>query len=355
MAALDGGIMANPCLVWESDDYWILLGRSVSCSGFRPRAPLPCGWRSTRAVHGNVLACALTLTDSDRINPGCEMQMNSKQVLTAALCLVLLGGCGGGAGEPTPPPAAAVTTPAFESYSRNDNGFSRIRRDNSTPADAAIIAQFEDSDPASPAGYRNLIALSDAQYDGKVTIEVLAQVDGSGGKETVVRVLRLTADHTPFRNEQNGQLVSATGTYYLRGQNFVWATIDGQPVRSGSDSNGLVDLVLNFDTQTANINLRTGVSGTSDIRTEVVGTQLPFNIRSGAYGGDITVQVWDPNSSVIFAIDGSLRGNIGGTPAYANDLHGMTTSGVYTAAGTVEGTAVQVDGVFVGTDPNALP
>lgn len=289
------------------------------------------------------------------------MQINADWAVTSSLCLALLGGCGGGGGGavapvvPTLPDGAVVTTPAFESYSRDDTGFSRVRRDNSTPADAAIIAQFEDANPADPAGYRNLIALSDARYAGLVSIEVLAQVDGAGGTETVRRVLRLTADHTPFRNEQNGELVSATGTYYLRGQNFVWAEIGGQPVRSGSDSNGLVDLVLNFDTQTANINLRTGVTGTSDIRTEVTGNQLPFNIRSGAYGGDITVQVWDPDSSTIFAIDGSLRGNIGGTPAYSNNLHGMTTSGVYTAAGTVGGTAVNVDGVFVGTDPNALP
>ena len=281
--------------------------------------------------------------------------MNAKRALTAALFLALLGGCGGGSGGTPRPDGAVVTTPAFESYARDDNGFNRVRRDSSTPADAAIIAQFEDSNPADPAGYRNLIALSDAEYNGRVTIEVLAQVDGTGGKETVLRVLRLTADQTPFRNEQNGQLVSASGTYFLRGQNFVWATIDGQPIRSGSDRNGLVDLVLNFDTQTANINLRTGVTGSSDIRTEVVGTQLPFNIRSGAYGGDITVQVWDPDSSVIFAIDGSLRGNVGGTPAFANNLHGMTTSGVYTAAGTVGGTAISVDGVFAGTDPNALP
>lgn len=276
--------------------------------------------------------------------------------ITGALCLLLLIGCSSGSSPSTPlPPGAVVTTPAFENYARDDNGFERVRRDYSTSADARVIAQFEDSNPSDPAGYRNLIALSDQIYVGKMTIEVIAQVETTAGKETVKRVLRLTADQIPFENEKNGRLVSATGTYYLRGQNFVWVDIGITGIRSGSDSSGLVDLVLNFDTQTANINLRTGVSATSDIRTEVVGADMPFNIRSGAYGGDITVQVWDPTSSTIYAIDGSLRGNIGGTPAFADGTHGMTTSGLYTATGESGGTSVVIDGVFFGTDPNALP
>ena len=277
------------------------------------------------------------------------------RTVMATLGLAVLSGCGGGSGSGPLPEGVDVSTPEFESYTRNDTGFKRVRRDNSTPADAVVIAQFEDADPADPAGYRNLIAMSDQAYAGSISIEVLAQVAGSGGTETVTRVLRLTADQSPFENEQNGSLVSATGTYYLRGQNFVWAAIDGAPLRSGSDSSGLVDLVLNFDTQTANINLRTGVSGTSQIRTEVAATGLPFNIRSGAYGGGITVQVWDPDSSTIFAIDGSLRGNVGGTPAFVNSSHGMATSGVYTGTGVVGGTTIDVGGVFFGTDPNALP
>jgi hypothetical protein len=284
-----------------------------------------------------------------------DVNMFVTRIVMRAICLMPLLGCGGGGGGAPLAPGADVTTPAFESYSRNDNGFKRVRRDYSTSADAAVIAQFEDSNPSDPAGYRNLIALADKAYVGKMSIEVLAQVETSAGKETVKRVLRLTADQIPFENEKNGKLVSATGTYYLRGQNFVWTKIGTKDIRSGSDSNGLVDLVLNFDTQTANINLRTGVTGSSDIRTEVAAKDLPFNIRSGAYGGGITLQVWDPDSSTIYAIDGSLRGNIGGTPAYANSQHGMTTSGVYTAQGVVGGTAVTADGVFFGTDPNALP
>lgn len=282
--------------------------------------------------------------------------MRAASTIAGMFGIILLAACGGGGGSGVAPlpDGREVVTPAFQNYSRDDNGFNRVRLDRSTPADAAVIAQFEDKNPADPAGYRNLIALSDKNYAGKVAIEVLAQVDGSSGTEKVTRLLRLTADQTPFENEKNGKLVAATGTYYLRGQNFVWAAIDGKPIRSGSDSSGLVDLVLNFDTQTANINLRTGVSGASEIRTEIAAKDLPFNIRSGAYGGAITVQVWDPDSSTIFAIDGSLRGNIGGTPTYTDGKHGLTTSGVYTA-GTAGVTPVIIDGVFVGADPNALP
>jgi hypothetical protein len=271
-------------------------------------------------------------------------------------CLALLCGCGGGGTTVTTlPDGAVVSTPAFDTYETNDTGFNRVRFDKSTSADASVIAQFEDANPSDPAGYKSLIALSDQIYAGSVTIEVLAQVSSAGGTQTTTRILRLTADQTPFTNEQSGRLVSATGTYSLRGQNFVWATIDGGALLSGSDSSGLVDLFLNFDTQTANINLRTGVSATSGLRTEITAQDLPFNIRTGAYGGDITVQVWDPSSSTIFAIDGSLRGNIGGTPTYTDAAHGMTTSGLYTARGTVSGKDVAVDGAFVGADPHALP
>jgi hypothetical protein len=275
-----------------------------------------------------------------------------RHVISLSPILLVLA-CGGGT-SPLPP-GQPVITPAFESYTRDDNGFNRVRKDASTDADDAVIAQFEDADPADPAGYRNLIALSDAEYDGKVIIEVIAEVETVGGTETVKRILRLTSDETPFRNVQGGSLVAATGTYFLRGQNFVWVSVDGEPIRSGADSSGLVDLVLDFGAETASINLRTGVTGTSAIRTEIAAAGLPFNIRSGAYGGDVTVQVWDPDSSTVFAIDGSLRGNIGGTPAFADNLHGMTTSGLYTAAGTDGGSSVTLEGVFFGTDPNALP
>ena len=279
--------------------------------------------------------------------------MTSPASLALTLWLALLCGCGGGTPLPPLPDGATVTTPAFESYTRNDNSFDRVRRSYATAADSAVIAQFEDSNPADPAGYRNLIALSDAAYSGKVIIEVIGQVQGSGTTETVTRLLRLTADETPFLNESRGALVAATGQFYLRGQNFVWVSINGAPIRSGSDSDGLVNMVLDFGAQTASLNLRTGVTDTSQVRTEITATGLPFNIRTGAYGGDITIQVSDPDSTAIYAIDGSLRGSVGGSPTYANSQHGLTTAGLYTANGTDGTTQVTVDGVFVGKDPNA--
>ncbi|MEO8245242.1 MAG: viral aspartic protease, partial [bacterium] len=200
------------------------------------------------------------------------------KIFTATLrlsCLVLLSGCG--SGGPPLPDGADVVTPAFQSYARNDNGFNRVRRDDSTAADAAVLAQFEDADPADPAGYRNLIALSDAAYQGKVIIEVIGEVDGSGSTETVKRLLRLTADIKPFQNVKDGSLVTATGQYFLRGQNFVWVGLNGDPILSGSDGTGLVNLLLDFDKQTADINLRTGVTAGSQVRTEITATGLPFN------------------------------------------------------------------------------
>lgn len=50
-----------------------------------------------------------------------------------------------------------------------------------------------------------------------------------------------------------------------------------------------------------------------------------------------------------------MRGNVGGSPVFANDSHGMTTSGLYTARGTTPDGEVTVDGVFRGADPNAKP
>jgi hypothetical protein len=271
----------------------------------------------------------------------------------AVLLAALLAGCGGGGSSV--PDGKDVVTPAFESYTTDHNGYSRVRKSNATGADAAVIAGFEDSDPATPEGYRELIQLADAAYTGTMTIEVIAEVADAGGTEKTKRILRLTADQAPFENVKNGKLVTATGTFYLRGQNFAWVTLDGGDMLSGSQTDGgLVDLVLDFGAETASITLRTGVAGSSEVRTEIAATGLPFNIVTGAYGGDVTIQVWDPNSALVFAIDGSLRGSIGGTATYAGGVHGMTTSGLYTGTGTDQGVTVTVDGVYYGTDPNAL-
>ena len=280
-----------------------------------------------------------------------------RQSLPPVLGLVLIAACGGGGGTALPPlpDGVPVETPAFESYVTEHNGFSRVRLDRSTPGDAAILAAFEDADPADPAGYRNLVTLNEALYGGRMNVEVIAQVDDGTGP--VQRLLRLTADQSPFLNEEAGQLVAATGTFYLRGHNFSWVSIDDGPILSGNDPRGLVNLALDFDNETATLDLRTGVDDLSQVRTEIIATGLPFNIRTGAYGGDVLITVWDPDSPDILSADGSLRGTVGGSPTYANDLHGLSTAGLYTTEGidAETGRRLSVQGAFVGIDPNALP
>ncbi|GGL70541.1 hypothetical protein [Wenxinia marina] len=277
-----------------------------------------------------------------------------RTTLAAFSSVALLSACAGGGGAPLGPEEPPVEVPddaAFETYTTSHNGYDRARRDLSTPADAAIIRQFEDSNPASPAGYRNLIELNRALYADRMTIEVLAQVDGTGSGETVQRLLRLTADQQPLEYSRTG----SQGTYFLRGANYAWVTIDDGPVLSGSDSRGLVDLVLDFDNGQADINLRTTVAGASVVRSELVAEDLPFNIVTGEFGGPVTVAIHDPDSPLIFEIGGSLRGNVGGTPTYANGRHDLSASGLYTATGTDQGSDVTIEGAFAGIDPNALP
>ncbi len=266
--------------------------------------------------------------------------------------LTLLAACGT-ATRPSLPDGRTIDTPDFVTYVTGHNGYSRVRRDYGTEGDAAVLAQFEDADPTDPAGYRNLIALNESLYGGRMNIEVIAEVDTGDG--TVRRLLRLTADQSPFVNEAGGELIAATGRFYLRGANYNWVSIDDGPLIGGSDATGLVDMVLDLDSETVSLNLRTGVGGDSLIRTEITVVDMPLNIRSGAYGGDIVIQVWDPDSADILAIDGALRGNLGGTPIYGDGQHDLTTSGLYTADGVDDATGrrVRIDGVYMGRDPNA--
>lgn len=225
---------------------------------------------------------------------------------------------------------------------------------HATAADAAVLAKFEDSDPADPVGYRNLIARSEALSEGNMVVEVIAAVDaGNGGKAT--RLLRLTADQAPFENVQNGRLIDASGRYHFRGQSLAWVTIDDGPLLSGRHDRGLESLVLDFDAGTASIDIRTEVSANSDVEIGLRAGALPFDVVSGAYGGGVTINVQNPDVTETYSIDGHLRGNVGGRPGYRDNLHSLTTSGLYRASGTDGGTAVTVDGVFMGVDPNALP
>lgn len=270
---------------------------------------------------------------------------------TLASILLTAACSGGGSGRGVPviadPGVFVPDDPAFDTYARNDTGDNRVLSNVSLPGDAAVLAQFDDANPNSPAGYRSLIALNQAYYRGDVRIEVIAQVTGAA---PATRLLRLTADQAPLE-----QVPGVAGRYFLRGDNFAWVTIDDGPLLTGSDSRGLVGLVLDFDTGRADIDLRTGVAGASVVRTEINVTGLPFNIRSGAFGGPIAVSVNDPDSPAIYQIGGTLRGTVGGTPDYDDSIHGLTASGLYTARATDQGAVVRIDGAFAGTDPNVLP
>ena len=258
--------------------------------------------------------------------------------------LVLLAGCGGGgggAGGGFVNPGTEIVTPGLESYTTQHNGYSRVRRTQSEgPADDAILAQFDDASPASPAGYKSLIAETEAAYTDTMTIEVIAEVDGNGDP---TRILRLTADQAPVTN-----IASASGKYYFRGKNYVWVSVDGGALQSGYDENGLVDMVIDFDAETASINLRTGVDAGSDVRTEMLATDMPFNISSGAYGGPITLEVWAPGNEIL-AADGMLRGNIGGDLSDVSKEN-LTTSGVYIAGSD----RIEASGIFYGQHPNQI-
>lgn len=276
--------------------------------------------------------------------------MSHRFLISAVLVLAACGGGGSGT-APSSPPGKAIDTPAFQTYRTDHNGYNRIRTDKTTPADAEVIAGFEDARPDSPAGYRNLVDLAGSSYADTMTVEVIGQMEGDKAK----RILRLTVDEAPFLEARAGRPVSADGKYYFRGANFVWASIDGAPIVTGANSDGLVNMELDFGKQTASLRLETGVNSGSDLRSEMTANDLPFNIRTGAYGGDVTLSVWDPGSADILRAAGSLRGSVGGRPEFADNKHDMTTSGLYRISGRdpVTGRQVDADGIFLGADPNA--
>jgi len=267
---------------------------------------------------------------------------------------IFLTACGGGSSEPSSPPVGRpVASGPFETYTTQHNGFQRVRVDRSQPRDAAAIAAFEDADPRDPAGYRDLIRLAEHGYGGQVSIEVLAQIDGSTGEPT--RLVRLTADQAPFENLRDGRLATTGGRYFFRGQSFAWVTIDNGPLLSGRHSEGLENLVLDFDKGTADINIRTETSERSQVEIGLRANGLPFDVVTGAFGGDATIRVRNPDVAETYRVPGHLRGNVGGSPDYRDGHHGMLASGLYTARGRDGGRRVIVDGAFVGRDPNARP
>lgn len=278
-----------------------------------------------------------------------------KQVTFPLMALALaLAACGPGGNidpegsNPRPPVTGKpVITPAFEnSTTTSDRNRIRLRRTaDATSTDLAAIAEFDAGGAPSPTAYKDLVARNTAQ----MTIQVLAKIAADG--TTAERLLRLSVDQVPLKQDKQQAI---TGQYYFRGASFAWVTIDKGPLLSGSHPEGLTNLMLDFDRGTADIELRTEISATSGAEIGLSAKDLPFNVVSGAYGGNVQINVRDPNDNTkLYNVTGSLRGNVGGDATYTDSKHGLSTSGLFTATGNDQGAGIRVDGVYHGSDPNA--
>lgn len=275
-----------------------------------------------------------------------------------------LAACGGSSsGVPVAPPlpdGREVPDGPFTTYTTAHNGQNRVlATPGSGAADRAVLTQI-DTTGRGPAGYAALMKSLESGYDSRdMVVEVIAEMTQDGTRAQ--RLLRLTADQAPLENVKNGRIVAPDGKFYFRGQNFAWVTIDNQPMLSGTHDQGLVDLVLDFGAGTASIDLRTNSFAPSEVEVNLTARDMPFNVVTGAYGGPVKVTVGTATGGRLTAINGALRGSVGGSPTYADGQHGLTTSGLYTATGTARPEAggasvpVSVDGVWFGRDPNARP
>ncbi|SNT42225.1 hypothetical protein SAMN05421763_11720 [[Luteovulum] sphaeroides subsp. megalophilum] len=287
--------------------------------------------------------------------PDAAVRPRSKRLLSLAWTLICCGltACGGGgSGEKNVEPkftGREVVTEGIEHYVTDHNGYSRVRIDNAaTQADYDALGQFDDSNPATPAGYRNLIERAENAYTNSVFVEVIAQIDKDAeGDEQVVKVLRLTADQAPFDNVDGAGNPIGSGKYYFRGNGDfrVYARVDGGEVQTGVGD--LEALTIDFDTGTAAIHLRTGLNETSRIETEILAENLTFDILTGTFGGAIT-QTARVGGDTLTA-QGYLRGSISGNEAsLTRQKEQMTTSGVFTA----DGARLNSDGIFWGSQLN---
>lgn len=274
----------------------------------------------------------------------------ARHPLWLMFALLGLAACGGGSSAVAPD--RVITTPAFTTPALVA-GQNSIRLDRSVAGDSAVLADFDNPAVADPTGYRKLITLSEAAYASKVNIEVIAAVSGPDGSVTN-RLLRLTT--------RQGELIPTTstakdpdGVYWFKGESFAWASVDGGPPISGYHATGLETLKIDFKQGLASIDLRTENSLTSGVEVTLVANDLPFNVTSGAFGGDITLQVRFRDDPTVAVANGSLRGNIGGEEKFVEDIHQMVAGGLYTATGTADGKSIRVDGAFVGAHEKALP
>lgn len=275
-------------------------------------------------------------------------------VLTLAAC----GGGGGGGGTGSasggsaPETGTEIDTPAFESYSTDHNGYSRVRlQPGGGHGDSAILAQFDDADPADPSGYRNLIAQTEARYLDTMTIEVIAEVSGTGPDEKIERILRLTADQAPFNNVDGDGNLIASGQYYFRGGAEVYASVDGGSLQRGIGD--LENMVVDFDSEAVTIDLRTPYDpgAGSEIETAIQASDLSLNVLTGAFGGTVEMTTRSADTGEIISSTGQLRGNLNGDEEGLSRLvENMTTSGLFTVGGDSD--RFQADGVFWGSQLN---
>lgn len=279
--------------------------------------------------------------------------------LTACGSVSTVGGGGAGAGAGgAGATGATVPTDGYETYVTQHNGFTRVRRSETAPGDAAILRQFEDANPASPAGFRNLIDLRATPVNNRVHAEIIGGErtwrDGNGQTQSALeRILRLTADVEAFTP---AAVAAAGGEIVLSGSDYSIVRVNDGVTHSNQSDPGTLYLALNFDTETAAIRIlnRTvylhcgGCRPEDHRRIDLLGENLPFNVRTGAFGGEITGEVYELMvrlGSRTTEVSGTILGQVGGSRP--DDL---VAGGVFEASGT--GTAmgatqeVQVDGVF---------
>ena len=245
------------------------------------------------------------------------------------------------------PGLATVDTPGIEAGTTVRGGFQRARIDRSLPADAAVLAQF-DATGSGPAGFVTLIDLAERRYAETMAIEVIAELDTGGG---VTRILRLTADQAPFVNIRQDGSTIGRGSYFFRGGAEVYARVDGGALLRGRGE--LQNMVVDFDGATVAIDLRTPLDpgAGSAIETELRAAALPFNIRTGTFGGPVTLATRSGDTGEIVTATGVLRGHIRGDEAgLSRQVENMTGSGLFTVGNP--GARLQADGVFWGSQLN---
>ncbi|QOL79576.1 viral aspartic protease [Pseudooceanicola spongiae] len=275
------------------------------------------------------------------------------RLATPLACLTALSACMGGSSEPVVQPTPTeISTPGIQHYKTNHNGYSRARIDRYGAEDVSIISQFEDPSPANPAGYKNLIALTEARYWDNMQLEVIAEVKTTEAGEEIVRVLRVTADQGSFDNvDRKGNLI-ASGKYYFRGNAEVYASVDGGALQRGVGT--LENMVVDFDTRSVMIDLRTpnDPARGSQIETTMLVDNIPLDVVTGAFGGTVTLSTRDlTDTDKKIVSSGTLRGNLSGSEKGTSRLkEDLTTSGIFTVGS--DGDRLKADGIFYGTQLN---